>query len=317
MKGKLINAAKIAISLGLMAFLFTRPEMSQAGQMLLSANLWYVTVAVVVYIIAILVNVYKCQLLLRAQGIEVPFGSLASHFITGLFFANFLLPMVAGDVVRGYGLARDSEQAAESAISVLVDRMVGLASFLFAGLLALALAVALMGRDDFRWLMFIVLLANLAFAALFLALISRRLRGVLERALKLGFLSRLLPVYARLSKAIDAYRDNLPALLLAFLVALAGLVLTNLVNYCSARAVEAGIPLVYIFILNPLTPFAPLLIPSVGGLGVNQGTFVLLYSRVAGVASPAAAFSLSLVMQAIIYVTSLPGAFLWWRWRKL
>jgi len=316
MKHKLVNAIKIAISLGLMAFLLTRPEMAQAGRMLLSANPWYLIGAVAIYISAILVNVYKWQVLLNAQGMKVPFHSLAAHFFTGLFFANFLLPMVAVDVVRGYGLAVDSEQAAEAAVSVLVDRLIGLASFLFAGLLSMAFAVTLMGRNDLSWLAGVVLAANLAFGIGFLVLLSRRLRRMLEKAFKLSFLARLAPLYTRLSTAIDAYRGNPAAVFWAFVVALAGLLLTNIVNYWSAQAVNAGIPLVYIFVLNPLTPFAPLLIPSVGGLGVNQGTFVVLYSHIAGVATPASALSLSLVMQAIIYATSLPGAFLWWRWRK-
>jgi len=315
MKEKLVNILKVAISLGLMAFLFSRPEMSQTGRIIASANLLYFAAAIVVYVLAILVNVYKWQLLLHAQKVEASFGDLASYFFTGLFFANFLLPMVAGDVVRGYGLARDSAQAAEAAISVLVDRLIGLASFLFAAVLSLGFAVFVLGRSDLAWIAWLTCGVGVAFVLLFASMLSRRLRAMMEKLFQFRFLKRLAPLYIKLSTALDAYRGNIASLFLAFAIALVGLLLTNVVNFWSAEAVKAGIPLIYIFIFNPLTPFAPLLIPSVGGLGVNQGTFVLLYSTIGRVTSPANAFSFSLIMQLIIYLTSLPGAFLWWKSR--
>lgn len=310
MKRALTSALKVAVSLGLLAFLLTRPEIHQSWELFLKARTDLIALAFALYFLAIFANIYKWRLLLRAMALEVPFGNLTSYFFTGLFFGNFLLPMVAADLMRGYGLAVDSEQAAEAAISVLMDRLVGLASFLFGGLVGVAFAIWGMKRTDLSGLAAAVAGANALFFLGFVSLLSRRLRGLLGKFLGTNAL------FARLSRAVEAYRKSPGILAEAFLIALAGLGLTNLVNWCASEAVHAGIPFVYIFILNPLTPFAPLLIPSVGGLGVNQGTFVFLYSNLAGVATPAGAFSLSLLMQAIIYFTSLPGAFLWWRSRK-
>jgi hypothetical protein len=50
-------------------------------------------------------------------------------------------------------------------------------------------------------------------------------------------------------------------------------------------------------------------------LGVNQAVFVALYHNLAGIIAEAPAFAMSLVMQVIIYLASLPGALLWWRRR--
>jgi len=310
MKKAITTALKVTISLGLLIFLLTKPEIHQSWELFLKARLDLLVLAFAIYFLAIFTNIYKWQLLLKSAGMDVPFGNLTGYFFTGLFFGNFLLPMVAGDVMRGYGLAVDSEQAAEAAISVLVDRLVGLASFLFGGLLGVAFALWGLGRRDFSSLALVVLAANILFLLGFASLLSRRLRKLLERIVGGN------AVFLRLSSAVNVYREKPAALGKAFLVAILGLYLTSLVNWCASEAVHAGISPIYIFILNPLTPFAPLLIPSVGGLGVNQGTFVFLYNNVAGVASPAGAFSLSLVMQAIIYITSLPGAFLWWRQKR-
>jgi len=310
MKRALTSALKVVVSLGLLIFLLRKPEIHQSWELFLKARLEFIALAFALYIMAIFANIYKWHLLLNAMGMEVPFANLTSYFFTGLFFGNFLLPMVAGDIMRGYGLAVDSEQAAEAAVSVLVDRLVGLASFLFGGLVGITFAIWGMQRYDFRGLALVVVGVNALFALGFVSLLSRRFRHFL------GKISGVNAVFLRLSKAVDVYRTSPEALGKAFLVALLGLVLTNLVNWCASEAIKAGIPPAYIFILNPLTPFAPLIIPSVGGLGVNQGAFVFLYSTVAKATTPAGAFSLSLLMQAIIYITSLPGAFLWWKSRK-
>jgi hypothetical protein len=93
--------------------------------------------------------------------------------------------------------------------------------------------------------------------------------------------------------------------------------MTNVVNFLAAESVRAAIPLLWIFIFNPLTPIAQF-IPSIGsGLGVNQGVFVLLYSVIGGVTDQPQALAMSLVMQVVIYIASLPGGVLWWRTRKL
>jgi uncharacterized iron-regulated membrane protein len=64
-------------------------------------------------------------------------------------------------------------------------------------------------------------------------------------------------------------------------------------------------------------------LPSIAsGLGWNQGAFIVLYVELAqlGGSAPdafaASVLIMSLAMQAIILVSSLPGAVLWWRKRE-
>jgi uncharacterized protein (TIRG00374 family) len=61
----------------------------------------------------------KWYILLQAQGIQVPFRAVLGYTYVGFFFNNFLPANVGGDVVRGYGLARYTEQGAEAAVSVV------------------------------------------------------------------------------------------------------------------------------------------------------------------------------------------------------
>jgi len=317
-KDKLLALLKLAISLGLIAYVFTRPTILEAdwGNILANLRIWPWLLALTIYFFAIGVNVLKWQTLLHTLGIAVPYSSLFRHNLVGLFFANLPLSMVGGDIARGWDLARNTpERSAQVAVSVLVDRLVGLAAFLAAAVLGMAYAVVGLGRADLTWLLMTLSAILLAFVLAFAVLMSQHLRRLAERAFRLGLLHRFLPLYQKLSASVQLYRTHASSLLIAFGLGMSTVVATCVVNYLAAVTVGAASPLVWALVLTPLTPFA-LYIPSIAsGLGVNQAVFVVLYHNLAGLIPEASALALSLVMQVIIYIASLPGAVLWWRRR--
>ncbi len=318
MKDRLLFLLKVLISLGLIFYLFSRVEMRQVAEAIGAANYWYLLSALALYFVAICLNVVKWRYLLQAQGLSIPFLGLVRHTLVGLFFANLPLAMVAGDIARGYDLARHIPgRQAEVAISVVVDRLVGLSSFIVAATVMLAYAIFGLGRADLAWLLITVAVVLLAFVVGFAVLLSRWLRGLVERLFGWGPVARFSGLYGGLSDAVQVYRAGTGALVVAFAIALLGVLTTTLVNWLAANAVQAGIPFLWVLVFNPLTPIAQFIPSIASGLGVNQGVFVGLYSTIGGVASPAKALAMSLVMQVIIYLASLPGGVLWWRKRSV
>lgn len=318
MKDRLIFLLKVFISLGLILYLFSRVELEKVGEAIGSANYWYLLLALALYFLAIGLNVAKWRYLLQAQDLPIPFLGVVRHTLVGLFFANLPLAMVAGDIARGYDLARHiSGSKAEVAVSVVVDRLVGLSSFIVVAAVMLAYAVFGLGRADLAWLMATVAVVLMAFIAGFAALLSRRLRGLVERMFGWGPLTRFGGPYRSLSGAVQVYRAGTGVLAVAFALALLGVLTTTVVNWLAANAVQAGIPFFWVLVFNPLTPIAQFIPSIASGLGVNQGVFVGLYSAIGRVASPEGALAMSLVMQVIIYLASLPGGVLWWRKRRV
>jgi uncharacterized protein (TIRG00374 family) len=325
LKDKLLNVLKVAISLGLIAFIFTRPEIRNVDWPVVVAELrlWPWLLGLAIYFVAIGFNVLKWQYLLRTLDLEVPFPSLYRYNLVGLFFALLPLSMVGGDIARGWDLARHTEgQAAEVAVSVLVDRLVGLAGFLLAGVLGLAAAVLFLGRPDLAWLLATLGIVLLGFLVAIAALMSQRLRRLVERIFTLGPLERFLSLYQKLSDSVQVYRTHLGALVVALGIQLLTVLTTCVVNYLAAVATGAEIPVEWVFVLTPLTAFAPFLPSIASGLGWNQGVFYVLYVELAqlGGQNPQAfagsVLLMSLAMQAIIIVSGLPGAVLWWRKRE-
>lgn len=317
MKDRLLTLLKITISLGLIVYLlFIKVDISQVIESVLQAKVGYLLLALALYFVAIAVGCYKWKLLLSAQEIHLPYRRLLSFTFEGLFFGNILFPLIAGDLVRGYDLARDIERTADAAVSVLIDKLVGLSAFITAAAIMSAYALWGMGRTDLSPLALTVFLAFLAFVALFACMLSRRLRGFFEKVFELPLFSRLAPISRELSVAFQAYRNHPGTLVKAFLISSGVLLITNFVNWTIVQATGAGIPLLYIFLFNPMIAFAPILIPSIGGLGVNQGAFDLFYVTLGGTSTSELTLTFSLIMQFNIYISSLPGGILWMRKRR-
>jgi len=90
--------------------------------------------------ITIVASCWRWVLLLKVRDLEVPFGYAMSLYLIGMFF-NYALPgSVSGDLVRGYYLVQDYPgRKMDSALSVLIDRILGLYHFFILTLLAVAM----------------------------------------------------------------------------------------------------------------------------------------------------------------------------------
>jgi uncharacterized protein (TIRG00374 family) len=313
LRDKLITALKIAVSVGLIVFLFSRVDLSQVGDRFASANYALMFAALLLYLGAITLGCSKWYVLLRAQGIPAPFLELLSYTFIGLFFGNFLPTNVGGDVVRGWGLARYTEQGTEAAVSVVVDRMIGFIAFMSMAATMAVIAVLVEGGEVLEFIAVASILALATFAGAFALMISRRLRRWAEAIFRFPLLSKAAPLYERLSQALGAYRHRPDVLVQGFFISLGVLITSNFVNYLLAEALGGGIPLLYIFLFNPLIAFVLLIPISVGGIGVNQAAYEYFFGLV-GV-SGEFALSLSVAVQVIVLVSSLPGGILWWRIR--
>jgi uncharacterized protein (TIRG00374 family) len=312
----LIAALKIAVSVILIAYLLSRVGLANVVEVMRSAstNYVYLLVALAMYFGAITLGSLKWQILLKAQNIEVPLGNLLSFTFVGLFFGNFLPTNVGGDFVRGYDLARHTLLPAETAVSVIVDRMLGLIAFVFVAAVMALLVVYSAGQAELWQVALVAAVVLLGLCGIFALMLSNRLRQQSRRLFDISLLSSLAPLYDRLSGALSAYRRSYAALVLAFSISVVILTIGSVVNYLISLALGGGISFLHIFLFTPLITFVLLIPISLGGIGLNQSAYVFFFNLV-GVPEDKS-LAMSLIMQAIIIVSSLPGGILWWRKRS-
>ncbi|MFN8454018.1 MAG: lysylphosphatidylglycerol synthase transmembrane domain-containing protein [Anaerolineae bacterium] len=325
MKDKLITILKLLISLGLMAYLFYRFLSDPEDRTILfatltTANYGYLLLALALFVLAVFTNAVKWYILLRAQGIPVPLNALTNYTFVGFFFNNFLPANVGGDVMRGFGLARYTARSAEAAVSVVVDRVMGLLAFMFTAAVAALVAVNVLPTQqtaltqNLTQVEIIAMIGLLVIAGGFAVMLSFRLRQWIGQLFGLNFLRPLSPIYQRLSDAFGAYRYQYGALLAAFAIGVITVLLTGLVDLAIVAGLRGEIAPIYIFLFNPIIAVLLIVPISIGGLGTGSVLYVYFYGLV-GVPETLA-FALSLVKQAVIYVGSLPGGVLWLRNRE-
>ncbi len=325
MRDRITFLLKLIVSLGLLAYLVLRIGGTERLLPLLSqARVRNVALAFLLYVTAVIVSSGKWFVLLRAQQVRIPFRSLLAYTFLGAFFNNFLPANVGGDVMRGYGLARHTRRTADAAVSVVMDRLVGLLAFLTAAALAGTFILLTDSQGAFlqpgamRNIRVLTGMAWLVEAGLLFGgglMLSRRVKRWLESGMtRVPFIRGLVPPFHRLATAINAYRHAYGTLMLGMFISWTVLFLTTLENWLLVGALSPGaVSFLYLLLLNPLIAFALLIPLSVGGLGIGQSAYVFFFGLV-GIA-PAVALAVSLLHQAIVYIASLPGAVLWLRQR--
>ncbi len=327
MKNRLFNLLKLAIGIALIAVLLSRVDTAALWRQIVQANKTLLLLGAACYATAVAVSALKWGVLLRAVGLPVPVSRLLAYQWVAEFFNNFLPAQVGGDVMRGVALAVDTRRRADAAASVLIDRFIGLLVFMLAAALASG-AMLLWGRPDGVPFsadelvsMRIIALGTTAVTAglllLIVALLSRRLKRLAERLFaRLPLASKTVPVWQKLAEAFNAYRTEPAALALAALGSLTIVVLTSINIWLIARAIQPGsITLVEVLAINPIIVFVALALPlSPGGLGVRQGAFTGTFLLVG--AGGELGLAVGLLQQAIGYLVSLPGGYLWMRGRQ-
>jgi uncharacterized protein (TIRG00374 family) len=325
MKQVLWNLLKLVIGLGLLFFLYTRLEDPAAlGRQIVEADKVRLVLGALCYTAAVALSGVKWGILLHAAHIPVAPARLLAYQWQAEFFNNFLPAQVGGDVMRGLALASDTQRRADAAASVLIDRFIGLLVFMLAATLG-STAMLIWGRPNGQpfppeQLVSVQLiavgsgLASLGLLVLLVALLSRRLKAWVERLLgRIGLLRVILPVWSKLAGAFNAYRHEYRALVLTAIGSILIVVLTSVNIWLIANALQPGsISLLEVLTINPIIVFVALVIPlSPGGLGVRQGAFAATFLLMG--AGSELGFAVGLIQQAISYLVSLPGGYLWVR----
>jgi uncharacterized protein (TIRG00374 family) len=327
-RSQFFNLLKFLVALALLVWLFLKlPDPAALWQQILAANKLLLLLGALCYASAVAISALKWGVLLRAAGIVVPIGRLLSYQWVAEFFNNFLPAQVGGDVMRGYAVATDTRRTAVATASVLIDRFIGLIVFMGSAAVA-ATAMLLWGKPDHRpftaegllFMRFAAAGSTLMFLALSVAvaaLLSRRLKTVVERLIRiLPFSHRTLPIWNKLAAAFDIYRHQPRALAAVFGGSLLIVILTSINIWLISWALQpASISLLEVLAINPIIVFALLVVPlSPGGLGVRQVSFAGLFLIMG--AGAALGTAVGLLQQFIGYLVSLPGGLLWVRGRR-
>src|ERR1700759_3968597 len=138
MKKTLLTLLKTVVSLGILVYILYKVGIGLLWQELITANPLYVIAAMVTYFLVQGLSAWRWHLLLKPQGIDVPFSRVLGYYFLGMYFNFFLPSAIGGDVVKVYYLNKETKQLSASTASVFFDRDIGMG-----GLVLIALVTAI------------------------------------------------------------------------------------------------------------------------------------------------------------------------------
>jgi uncharacterized protein (TIRG00374 family) len=302
---------RLVVTLVLLGLVLSRVDLAEMAAIARNVVPGLVLLGYALHLAMVLLNAWRWQILVRAQGTPLALARLVSYYLVCMFFNTFTPTSIGGDVARVIDLARDTGRRATALASVLVERVVGLLVLLPVSLFGLALSF---GRLAGHRALFVylegLLVAVLAVAFAFLRV--ERAHGAIRRVPLLGALAERPGIRRRVEnvqQALDVYRGKRGALAATFWISLASRAIWIVSCFVFGKALGISLALPAYFLVIPLVEVARMVPISLSGLGIREGAIVLLLSFF-GVGS-SAALALSILIYAPFLVNGLAGGLLY------
>ncbi|MGC3992272.1 MAG: lysylphosphatidylglycerol synthase transmembrane domain-containing protein [Chthoniobacteraceae bacterium] len=308
MKTWLFRILQAALTIGLLWWIFSRPDFMNAARASVHEADWrWLAAGLALALADQVLNIVRWAIYLRIQRIDASWGKITQVFMGGLFF-NLILPgMVSGDVLK---MALFGQQGRGHwrpiMLSIVADRLIGLIALVvftlaivlwrYQWLSQTALATGLLwGLIVFTVLSILFLVASFAFSG----------QGALEK-LPARFPGRkaIIEMGGAWHLFVEKWRASLVAVVLSFPV----LFTYFGVFWCGARAFRAPVSLLDLCSVMPVITVGTSLPISFSGIGVREEMFKHLLHDLANVPAEKAVL-ISLAGFAIYAVCGIIGLF--------
>lgn len=231
---------KIAISLLLIYFVFTKVDFQEVWGILQKSHRGYIVLALLFFIASKVFSAFRLNLHFRQLSVFLTQKSNLKLYLLGMFYNLFLPGGIGGDAYKGYLIRKKFEVSTKKVVSILLlDRLSGmLLLFVYACLLAMGLKDLLL--SDYRILFGLgIILSILAFW-----LLNKR------------FFGYVFPIFWKS---------------VGYSALVQGLQLASLFCILNALSIENhSLAYLFVFLISSIVSVLPL---TIGGIGSREVTF--------------------------------------------
>ena len=293
----ILNILRIAVSVILLAIIFLTIDLQDFWRVIQNANLWWLLGAVVMMLLGVVARAWRWKILLDSINVVVSLGELTAIYLIGFLFNNLLPSGLGGDAIRMLEVNRYTERKSDTFTSVIVDRYLGLLASQAIALVALLLNWGTV-PDIVAYFTIIIFTGGVIAGFL---LTNRPLYLNLQRRFKLFARLTKVKFIGNLFESFQRY--PLAAIGRSYLVSFLFNATLVMMYACIGWALGAQVTLAQFAITVPITSLFLILPISVGGLGVREWSFKLLYQPI-GVTEP-----MAVVMSLLVYLVGniVPG----------
>jgi uncharacterized protein (TIRG00374 family) len=297
----LVPLLRIAISLGLLAWLYKQIDLAQLRDVFAQTRVVPLVLLYALLLLNTSISAFKWKQILKADGSDVPLLELLGSYLVGGFLSLFLPSNIGGDSYRVYHLAQRSQRTGHSLASVLADRLSGLVVLVAFSLIVGLIGIGKLPSPRVLWIPTV--------AAALLALI---LGCMLHRNFTTWCLDNLVPArWGRLRRlgqqlldSVEQYRRT-PGTV-ARMISLSILFHFNVCFsiFVLAQSLSMDTPFIAFLTFVPFISLLEALPISIFGLGIRDNAYVYFFTM-AGMTTPqAAAMALAYFVTTLTYSLS-------------
>src|ERR1043166_6592883 len=299
-------AFKLAVSVALLALLFSRVDVAKLWANARQASLAWIAVALGFYFVTIIATVWRWRLLLEAQDVDMSFRATFASMSVALFFNNFLPSSIGGDVVRIADSAKVARSKTLAATVVLADRTMCMLALVLVAATGVTMVTS-GGRAPLpvwpSWL-WAAFMSGMVVGGFMLW--SPGGVGWLLRPLTFLHPEWVTGRIGSITMTLERFRNHLGAVITCFGGAVVVQVLTVVFAWATAHALGIRIAAFDLAVVVPLAGVVQMLPVSVNGFGVREAMYSLYFTRIG--LPIESAILLSLTTTALVMLYSLTGA---------
>lgn len=284
-KHRLVSLLKWSVSLALVTWIILKADFSEVGTTVHRLRVLPLAASALTMALGLCFRAYKWQVLLSVHGARIPLSTLSRLLYVSIFFNNFFLGSLGGDLFRYYETQPYCDSKTGAAASLIMDRMTGLMTALFLLLVAGPLMLAT-HEDSLTGPMLVTLVVVTVGAGIGLSGLLA-LNWVTARIPVLRRIQPLVRAARDLSLSMRAYASYPRALTLSLVASILFHVSRGFTVYLFVLAANANISFITLFYIALLIGLIVLIPVSVNGLGIQEGSYIF-YLEQAGVANAAA-----------------------------
>ena len=305
---KFLPVVKIAVSVLFLTYIIKKMDLDNPEKLnnfkniLLGINPGHLIAGFIVMVVIVFLGAYRWRLFLLPQGIDINLGKAFEYTLIGFFFNNFFPSTVGGDIAKGVIVGRSSKKGIGTAVSIIMDRLIGMLAMGAMAIFALLISFNLPLDTRIRIMVIVFVFMVLVFQYLiFHKNFARKVAGILNKCRLRIIAEKIISV----SDAFYTYRTKSKVMKKTFTISFIMWTGNILASFILARGLGIELSFMYFIIIIPLI-MAIMSIPvSFGGLGLRELAYVSLFGM-AGVAGERA-LAISLSYYAVTLLLSLAG----------
>ncbi|HNS33091.1 MAG TPA: lysylphosphatidylglycerol synthase transmembrane domain-containing protein [bacterium] len=304
-KANLQILIKILVSFFFLFLLLRKIDINSSIEALRKCELPLAITAIAILVSTSLALALRLFILLRSQSEsdKINYPNILKLTMVGLFFNNFLPTGAGGDIAKAFFLVKGEEKKLLIGSSVLIDRFLGALTVISMG----AVSSWMIPGIPSRYRIFLSAALVFLFGIIFF-FTNRKAAGILysgsKKLLPGNFREKLKTFYFTFSSYFSAKKAISAALGVSLLTQIVSIIANCLLSLSLPGNTGAGLWSFFTYI--PLI-WTATLIPSLGGLGVREFTYVYFFSPYMGEGNSAA---LSILVLLGIVIQSVIGGIL-------